>query len=192
MHTPTRAEAGELSFRAAFGATYADVQRYAGRRVAPPDVPDVVAETYLAAWRRWADCPAPDRPLPWLYAIAGNVIRNHGRGQRRRQRLVERLTHRRVGVLPAPELPDPELHAALARLSADDQELLRLIAWEQLSHAEIAGILGCSPNAVAIRAHRARKRLAGFLGDERHRPGGGRHDDPTPPKRPDHGGTHGG
>ncbi len=192
MHTPTRAETGELSFRAAFGATYADVQRYARRRVGPTDAPDVIAETYLIAWRRWADCPAPDRPLPWLYAIAGKVILNHTRGQRRRHRLIERLTHRRVAVLPGPELPDPELHAALARLSADDRELLRLIAWEQLSHAEIAEVLGCSPNAVAIRAHRARKRLAGYLGDRRHDRHGGGHNEQTPPMRPDDGGAPGG
>ncbi|WP_428122721.1 RNA polymerase sigma factor [Candidatus Poriferisodalis sp.] len=34
-----------------------------------------------------------------------------------------------------------------------------LVAWEELSHAEIGQVLGISPNASAIRVHRARKRL---------------------------------
>lgn len=49
---------------------------------------------------------------------------------------------------------------ALARLRPDDQELLRLIAWDDLTHAEAAAVLGISANAVAIRLHRARRRFA--------------------------------
>jgi RNA polymerase sigma-70 factor (ECF subfamily) len=48
---------------------------------------------------------------------------------------------------------------ALSRLSDADQELLRLVAWEELDHAEIAQVLGVSVNAVAIRLHRARARF---------------------------------
>ncbi|RPH35500.1 MAG: sigma-70 family RNA polymerase sigma factor, partial [Chloroflexi bacterium] len=53
---------------------------------------------------------------------------------------------------------EPALEA-LSRLSASDQELLRLVAWEELSHAEIAEVMGISVNAVAIRLHRARARF---------------------------------
>lgn len=56
-----------------------------------------------------------------------------------------------------PESPALE---ALANLRADDQELLRLLAWEGLSQAEAGVVLGVSPNAVAIRLHRARRRFA--------------------------------
>ena len=49
--------------------------------------------------------------------------------------------------------------AALARLSSSDQELLRLVAWEELTHAEIAHVLDISVNAVTIRLHRARQRF---------------------------------
>lgn len=49
---------------------------------------------------------------------------------------------------------------ALATLRERDQEVLRLVAWEELSHGEIAALVGCSENAVAIRVHRARDRLA--------------------------------
>ena len=49
---------------------------------------------------------------------------------------------------------------ALGTLSEDDQELLKLVAWEELSHGEIAASLGITTNAVAIRLHRARQRYA--------------------------------
>ncbi|MGL4174104.1 MAG: RNA polymerase sigma factor [Actinomycetota bacterium] len=51
----------------------------------------------------------------------------------------------------------------LATLRPDDQEILRLLTWEELSHAEAAVVLDCSVNAVAIRASRARQRFARAL-----------------------------
>ena len=49
---------------------------------------------------------------------------------------------------------------ALDRLSADEQELLRLDAWEGLSSQQLAEYFGCTPSALYVRMHRARKRLA--------------------------------
>jgi RNA polymerase sigma-70 factor, ECF subfamily len=59
--------------------------RRAGREVAE----DVVAETFAVAWRR-RDC-MPEEALPWLYAIAGNVVANQWRSGRRRRDLDTRL-----------------------------------------------------------------------------------------------------
>jgi RNA polymerase sigma-70 factor (ECF subfamily) len=50
------------------------------------------------------------------------------------------------------------LRAALAGLSESDRELLLLVAWEGLTHAEAAAALGISPVAARSRLHRARKR----------------------------------
>lgn len=47
----------------------------------------------------------------------------------------------------------------MSRLTDDDQELLRLLAWDQLSRGEIALALGVSRAAVRVRLHRARGRL---------------------------------
>lgn len=49
---------------------------------------------------------------------------------------------------------------AMDRLSPDDGELLRLHAWEGLSHRELAATFECSEGAVKVRLHRARRRLA--------------------------------
>ena len=47
----------------------------------------------------------------------------------------------------------------MGRLTDDDQELLRLVAWEQLGREEIAVVLGVSRATVRMRLHRARHRL---------------------------------
>ena len=49
---------------------------------------------------------------------------------------------------------------AAARLSEKDAEVLRLVAWEQLSPAAVAAVLDIEPNAVKQRLHRARRNLA--------------------------------
>jgi RNA polymerase sigma-70 factor (ECF subfamily) len=68
---------------------------------------------------------------------------------------------------PDPAVSDDAVHLrrTIARLSADDQEALRLVYWERLSCREIGRVLGCSEKAVGIRLSRARQRLARLLVD---------------------------
>ncbi len=51
------------------------------------------------------------------------------------------------------------LHTALNRLDRDDREVLLLSRFQELSFAEIAGILECSVGAAKVRAHRALREL---------------------------------
>lgn len=133
--------------------------RYAQRRTLQlADAEDVVAETFVVAWRRLDDMPAPGERLYWLYGIARRVLANNRRGVERRSRLQAKARS-----LPAPPMQGgsvlPDVLTAMQRLSNDDQEILRLVAWEGLSHAEVGVALGISTNAVGIRLHRARARL---------------------------------
>ena len=57
---------------------------YALRRVEQPaDAADVVANTFLVAWRRLDDIPDGDRARLWLYGTARRVLANHYRSDRR-------------------------------------------------------------------------------------------------------------
>ena len=47
----------------------------------------------------------------------------------------------------------------LSRLSPGDQELLRLVYWEQLAVKDAAMAMGCSASGASVRLHRARRRL---------------------------------
>lgn len=138
------------------------MQRYLLRRAPVDHVDDLLSETMLVIWRRLDSIPA-EEPLPWCYAVARRTLANHRRGATRRLKLVERLsvepteTHdeMRTG-----EIEDPELFSALHSLGVDDQELLRLWAWEQLEPREIAVALDASPNAISLRLKRAKDKLA--------------------------------
>lgn len=163
----------DAAFRRLFEETYRDLVAYARRRTSDhADADDIVSEVFAVAWRRRGDIETGSSPLPWLYGIAGNVVRNHRRAGGRRLQLVDRLEND-PGFNPgSPQAPHADaddgaerLRAALALLSFDDQEVLRLVAWEGLTHAEIGDVLDCSTNAVGIRLHRARKRLQERLDD---------------------------
>jgi RNA polymerase sigma-70 factor (ECF subfamily) len=139
--------------------------RYLSRRAAPDDVEDLFAEVMTICWRHIASVPA-DAEVPWLYGVARRVLANHRRSRIRFGRLLERIRLVARAVDPAVFLVagvDPELADALARLPATDAEVLRLWAWEELQPAEIAVVLGITPNAAAIRLHRAKNRLRAAL-----------------------------
>src|SRR3954451_11849230 len=139
------------------------VLRYARRHVRPDEVEDVVAETFVVAWRRLDE--VPPYGLPWLLGVARNTSANTRRGRRRQEALSDRIAAD-LGEGPAwPEAgSDDAVTAALHRLSDADRELLTLIAWDGLSHAQAAEALGCSRGALKVRLHRARSRFAALLG----------------------------
>lgn len=64
------------------------------------------------------------------------------------------------------EVDGDRVRAAIARLREADREVLALVLWERLSHSEVAELLGCSTNAVAVRLHRARARLRRLLEED--------------------------
>jgi RNA polymerase sigma-70 factor (ECF subfamily) len=144
---------------------------YALRRCTDPDdAADVVAETFLAAWRRLADVPIGSDARLWLFGAARNVVANHDRSARRRDRLTERLRDELSRGLPAHRVPEagPFLEA-LADLPEPDRELLMLIGWEELTPTEAARALGITSPAARARLHRARRRLRARLAERRRR-----------------------
>lgn len=135
---------------------------YARRRVDEQTADEVVSETLLVAWRRRDDVPE-GYERAWLFGVARNTILTAARSARRLNRLRSRM---RSATPPAwadtpPGVTDraSALLPALRSLREADREILMLVAWEEMSHAEIGQAMGISPNAVAIRVHRARKRL---------------------------------
>lgn len=150
-------------FNTLFSEHHRRVLAYAMRRTPTlADAEDVAAETFIIAWRKMESIPVDG--LPWLYAVARRVLANHHRGNGRRERLAALL---RVADVPTPmragEDHDGPAFTALASLSPADQEVLRLVAWENLGNQGIAVVLGVTPNAVAIRLHRARARFVDAL-----------------------------
>jgi RNA polymerase sigma-70 factor, ECF subfamily len=161
----------EQRYRLLFERHWRRVLAYAARRA--PDAAtaeDVVAEVFLVAWRRIDEVPS-DCELAWLLGVARRVLANSRRSLQRRERLIEHvghnITHLQMISLQhdrdTSSADDQRVIDALSRMRRADAEVLRLTAWEGLSHDEIAVVLNCSVNAVAVRGHRARKRLEQLL-----------------------------
>lgn len=156
-----------------FGQLYREQGRsilaYALRRVEDPeDAADVVAETFLVAWRRLGEVPVDSGARLWLYAVARRVIANRNRAERRRTRLGERLAESlrtELATRPAPGGEAAEVLRAMGELGDEDRELLLLVSWEGLSPGEAAAVLGVSSLAARSRLHRARRRLRALLED---------------------------
>lgn len=140
------------------------IAAYALRRAAAADAADVVADTFLVAWRRHDEMPDEPNTLPWLYGVARRVLANQRRSRDRRTRLHERL---RVGFIEFDAREDRaddtaefrRVATALNALSETDAELLRLTAWEGLSSTQLAAAMQLEPSAVRQRLRRARQRL---------------------------------
>jgi RNA polymerase sigma-70 factor (ECF subfamily) len=148
------------------------IHRYAGRRAGPQVADDLVAETFLAAFRRRARYDLSYRDArPWLYGIATNLISQHRRDEVRqiriRQATVPEMDHpghsdQVAADMTAAAMRGP-LAAALAGLAAGDRDVLLLIAWEQLTYDETAQALGIPIGTVRSRLNRARGVLRAAL-----------------------------
>jgi RNA polymerase sigma factor (sigma-70 family) len=156
------------SFERLWDELFARVLGYALRRTDPEEARDVTAETFTVVWRRLEDVPPGDEALPWLLATARKQLANRRRAADTRARIGD-------GPLATPVISgDPiegvvtrsTLAEAFDRLGAADRETLALIAWDGLQPREAATVVGCSAATFAVRAYRARRRLAALLDSE--------------------------
>lgn len=152
----------------------AELLRYLVRRVGAGVAEDLLSQTFLVAWERWAHYdPARGIPKAWLYGIAANLLRRHRRDELRQWRVYS-------GIPAGAEGPDPAeiavdrvaasarqraLATAVADLNPGDREVLLLFAWADLGYAEIAAALGIPVGTVRSRLNRARRRLREQLTD---------------------------
>jgi RNA polymerase sigma-70 factor, ECF subfamily len=148
----------EARFNRLYEDHFEAVRRYVWRRD-PSIADDIVAETFLVAWRRLDDVPTS--PRAWLVGVARNARLNVRRGANRQRAVAERLAE----ATPSPTaLVDAAVSEvigiALEDLSERDREVLLLSVWDDLDRAAIAAVLGCSRANVSVRLHRARRRFA--------------------------------
>jgi RNA polymerase sigma-70 factor (ECF subfamily) len=126
----------------------------------PPDVEDVLQETFLAVWKGAGGYRPQGTPRAWIWVIARNQAA---------------LLLRKRGPITAPfeEIlqagADPAEAAAVradiaAALSGPEGDVLRLMYVEDRPVAEVAALLGVPAGTVKSRAHRARRLLRAALG----------------------------
>lgn len=128
---------------------------------------DLLSIVFLEGWRRRDKQLPPGKVLPWLYGIAGNVVRNQRRAQRRYAAALRRLREAEPDayvVERADERLDEERQmkrvlALVGRLPRREQEVFALCAWSEVSYEDAALALGIPVGTVRSRLSRARARL---------------------------------
>ena len=162
---------GREWFERLFRDHHAQVLAYARRRVGP-DADDIVAEVFATAWQRRE--VVPEQALAWLYRTAAHHVlhaRRSWAGQARTSQAVAEEGRLWATAPGGDDFAESDLlERGLRQLPEDDQEVLRLWAWEQLGAAQIGEVLGCRPSTARVRLHRARRRLRTQL-ENRSEPG---------------------
>jgi len=151
------------------------IQRYVARRLGPDAADDIVAETFLLAFRQREsyDLACGDAS-PWLYGIATHLIGRHRRQEIRLYRALARTGADPVTVPFTDQVEDRvaaaaasrQLAAGLAKLPAQYRHTLLLVVWGDLSYEETASALGIPVGTVRSRVHRAREMLKQALGGD--------------------------
>jgi RNA polymerase sigma factor (sigma-70 family) len=140
----------------------------------------LLSVVFLEAWRRRDKELPPGKVLPWLYGIATNMIRNRRRAERRYRAALARM--------PAPEAePSFDAEAAarldderrlrpalelLATLPRQQQDVLVLCVWSELSYEDAAFALGVPVGTVRSRLFRARSTLEELIPPSGHEQAG--------------------
>ena len=129
----------------------------------PPDVEDVLQETFLAVWQGARGYRPRGTPQAWMWVIARNqaalLLRRRGPAAAQ------------LGEIPHTGLDPAEtvlVRADIAEaLDGPEGEVLRLMYLQDRPVAEVAALLGIPAGTVKSRAHRARRMLKAALGGTR-------------------------
>lgn len=130
---------------------------------------DLTQETFVRLVREAQSYHYPRPFMPWLYAIARNLVRNHWQSAYHRHVQSGTETIEMPGSDPDPSewLERIErregMQAALAHLSFEHREVLSLRFGQEMSVEETAAALGVQPGTVKSRTFNALRRLRGRL-----------------------------
>ena len=143
------------------------------------DAADLAQETFVRVYQNRARFDSRQKFTTWLYAIAGNLVRDRFRWRSRHPQVSLDGGQPENGMSLKESLPDhaagPDealqsteraeaVKKAVAALPSELREPLILAVYQGLSQAEIGKILKCSPKAVETRIYRARNSLRERLG----------------------------
>ena len=152
----------ERWFNALYDETLESVHRYATVLVHDPClVDDVVADTYLRAWRGRLTFRGDGRNLSWVLSITRHCSLDALQARREEVDLasISEPADEQAEQPWADGADFDALRAALSRLTLDQQQVLFLRFFREMPHEAIATELGRNPAAVRAIQFRALARL---------------------------------
>lgn len=143
------------------------------------DAADLAQETFVKLYQSRARFDVERKFTTWLYAIAGNLVKDRYRWRSRHPQVSLDAENDTTGESYREALPQDgpsptdqvqageraeAVRRAVAALPEELRQPLILAEYEERSHAEIGAILGCTAKAVETRIYRARQQLRASLG----------------------------
>jgi len=128
------------------------------------DALDLAQETFVRVFRHRDRFDPSRRFSTWMFQIALNLLRDHGRYiQRRPTSPLGEASETADDLDPGQQAINQEageaVRTAIAHLPTNLREVVILFEYEHLSHSEIAEIVSATPKAVETRLYRAREQL---------------------------------
>ncbi len=137
------------------------------------DVEDVAQEAFVRLYEKRANYRIGAPFKPWLLTLAGNLGRNRLRWRfRRREDSIEAMAEANpagfevadASAAPASQLAEKanlarNVRTAVNALPENLRQAVLCVELEDLSYAEAAQVIGCSPKAVETRLYRAKQLL---------------------------------
>ena len=148
------------------------ILRYVGNYA---DSIELAQETFVRVYHHRSRFNFKSKFSTWLLTIATNLCKHHARWRKRHptvslddtagmDEMVDEYLHISSEEIPSALTGRLELgklvKEEIERLPHDLKTAVLLFAYDDLSYAEIAVILGCTPKAVETRLYRVRKLLA--------------------------------
>jgi RNA polymerase sigma-70 factor (ECF subfamily) len=161
----------ERAFSALFREYAAPLFRFFARQgKRPHDAQDLVQQTFLHVHRSRADYRIGEPLRPWLFTIARNVCRDHGRRQLRRPETFCDVDSYQADAPTSESLVHGErtraLALALEQLPGEHRSLLNEHWFEDRSWIEIAKRDGQHAGTLRVRAHRACAQLRSMMASD--------------------------
>lgn len=164
----------DLEFSQRIRLVIPSLDLYVSSRTQKQHVDDICSEAIAIAWQKRHKIPqhtadtTHDPLVPFLILTARNLIRNLERRLNTRNRHLRDVLPQDSPSAESVVLEDTNLSQALQLMKPKDRELLLLLAWHELSIAEIALVLQMSKANVSVRLNRARQRLNEILQELSH------------------------
>lgn len=167
MVLATTAQVRELTVETEFDAFYrrerASLYRSLALTLTDHDLAaEAVDEAMVRAYQHWRRLSRYDNPSGWVYRVGLNWAISRTRRSRRRPPVADLPMH-----VEQPQLPDPQLAAAVAALPTRQRAVVVLRFDRDWSLEQIAEALGVPTGTVKSRLHRALAALRSTLEDHR-------------------------
>jgi RNA polymerase sigma-70 factor (sigma-E family) len=125
---------------------------------------DLSQEAFMAAFRRWEEVGAMDHPGAWVRRVVANKSVSLFRRVVAEGRALLRFRPDPVG--PSPSVDSLAVWTAMRKLPRRQAEVIVLVYFSGLTHAEAAKVMGCSVETARTHLKRAKTQLAAWLRDD--------------------------